>query len=591
MSRVIAREVLSDAIKALNKWHPNTPLLLVFSRQCPGPKGNVSGNLESVRNTYDNLFSLERIGIQDDARKYYLHFCHGLSGAKDYPYSIKKPTDNYGKTHQRIINDTFAGNKANSFLARISEGKYVLKDNSEALMLGYLGAQEPIDLLPLVLVHYWNAIDEAITIGDLWNKFCSTFGITKEPFDKVFTCSSLSDPISYSPEDESVDMRLLCLPDLYGTGAYDSDFWNRFRSILEDKLRGLKWQGRLGPLVSGITSALMNDQAVFLVGAPGTGKTTIATRAILPALRAAYGSENELCFSEFPLTPASTSADLFGFQGLDGSWINGPFVEVVMHPYALDTEAEEQDAENNIVDNATRISEDVPHLVFFDEANRVDIEALLSPIQPALDRMQARTPGGVVTLGRSQYTLPSRLWRVFSGNSPSIDIGRKEQSRPFKRRISVVIPPDPMADLLVSSSRFRSACIELLQRAADVPDVEVSEPALAFLGDLVTNSTRLEDLRMVLDSVRQLPQVAITVGLLESILLRAAAHKALRQDGPLDASLNQSLIGLITGDYSLVEQIVAMANERGFPQFSSSIQHDLISLDGANGGFGIEPLL
>jgi hypothetical protein len=118
--------------------------------------------------------SLERIGIQDDARKYYLHFCHGLSGAKDYPYAIKKPTDNYGKTHQRIINDTFAGNKANSFLARISEGKYVLKDNSEALMLGYLGAQEPIDLLPLVLVHYWNAIDDAIKKGDLWNRFCVT---------------------------------------------------------------------------------------------------------------------------------------------------------------------------------------------------------------------------------------------------------------------------------------------------------------------------------------------------------------------------------------------------------------------------------
>ena len=85
-----------------------------------------------------------------------------------------------------------------------------------------------------------------------------------------------------------------------------------------------------------------------------------------------------------------------------------------------------------------------PHLVFFDEANRVDIEGLIAPVQAALDRMQARKPGGVITLGRDQYVLPAKVWRIFAGNSPATDIGRKEQSRPFKRRLSVVSPPDPM---------------------------------------------------------------------------------------------------------------------------------------------------
>ena len=592
MGRTISREALSQAIKSVNRWHPNTPLLLVFSKQCPGPQGNVLGNLESVRNVYDTLFCLESIGIQDDARKFYLHFCHGTAGAKDFPYAIRKPTDNYGKTHQRIINDTFAGNKTNSFLARISEGRYLLKEDAGDLMLNYLGIDQPIDLLPFVLIHYWNSIGDATQIADLWGRFRETFGVTRAPFDKVFTCTSLSEPLPLAQDGEVVDMRLLCLPDIYGTGGCDSDFWNRFRSLLEDRLRALKWQGRLTPLVSGITSALMNDQAVFLVGAPGTGKTTIATRAILPSLRAAYGSDNELRFSEFPLTPASTSADLFGFQGLDGDWINGPFVEEVMEPYMAAPNPTDLTSSSLADDYDDDMStEKCPHIVFFDEANRVDIEALLSPIQPALDRMQSRKMGGVITLGRSQYTLPAKLWRIFSGNSPATDIGRKEQSRPFKRRLSVVVPPDPMIELLASSSRFRSSCIELLQRAADMSDVEISEPALALLGDLATNSSRLEDLRLVLEVVKNLPEVAMTVGLLESILLRASAHKVLRQEAPLDASLAQSLIGLISGDYEAVQQVIAVASERGFSQLATSIQRDLISSDISQSGLGVEPLL
>ena len=588
MTTVIKRESLVESVKAINKWHQNTPLLLVFSRQRPGPEGKVAGNVESVRAVYDALFNLEQIGVQDDARKYYLHFCHG-SGAKDYPFAIKKPTENYGKTHQRIIKDTFAN--ASGFLNRIAEGRYVVKENAAQLILNYLGASGPIDLRPLVLIHYWKATAGASTIGDLWKRFTSTFAVDEAPFDKIFTCSGLADLIPLAQDGEQVDMRLICLPDEYGTGACDAEFWNRFRSILEDKFSEMRWQGRVGPLAAGIASALMHDQSVFLLGAPGTGKTSIVTGAILPALRAAYGTENELRFSEFPLTPASSSADIFGFQGLDGDWVGGPFVREVMLPYAPeslnggDAETLEQSGIQPTSEGAS------PHLLFFDEANRVDIEALLSPIQAALDRMQARKPGGVVTLGRDQYILPNRLWRIFAGNSPATDIGRKEQSRPFKRRLSVVLPPDPMEEIVTSSTKFRAACLELLQRAASVPDVEVSEPALALLGDLTTNTARLEDLRIVLETIRALPQVAVTVGLLESILLRSASHKALKQDSPLDAALTQSLVGLLSGDASLVERVAEIATDRGFAQLALTIRRDVVSVQQGDGHFEIDPLL
>ena len=591
MGQVVRRDVLAEAVMTINRWHPNTPLLLVFSKQKPGPKGTVLGNVESVRDAYDSLFNLDQIGIQDASRKYYLHFCHGPSGAKDFPFAIKKPTDNYGKTHQRIIKDTFANPEG--FLTRVSEGKYNLKANAEAMILKYLDARWPIDLRPLVLLHYWNRAAAGAKIGELWKKFAAAFAVDKAPFDKVFTCRGTSDPVQFAPEGEPVDMRQVCLPSEYGTGAMDSEFWNRFRAVLEDKLKELKWQGRLGPLVAGITSGLMQDQAVFLLGAPGTGKTTLVTDAILPALREAYGTENNLKFSEFPLTPASTSSDVFGFQGLDGNWVQGPFVRDVMLPYAPDTSGTPESAEASAApsDDEPGVPTPSPHLVFFDEANRVDIEGLLAPVQAALDRMQARKPGGVITLGKDQYVLPAKVWRIFAGNSPATDIGRKEQSRPFKRRLSVVLPPDPMDEVVSSSARFRATCLELLERASKIADVERSEPALGLLGDLKTNSDRIEDLRVVLEAVRALPQVAVTVGLVESVLLRAASHKALKQDAPLDAALAQSLVGLISGDTGQVERVAELAKERGFGQLNTAVMRDVVYAQQTDGRFEIDPLL
>ena len=158
----------------------------------------------------------------------------------------------------------------------------------------------------------------------------AAFAVDKAPFDKVFTCSRLNDAVPLAPDGETIDMRQLCLPDEYGTGALDPEFWNRFRTILEDKLKELKWQGRLGPLVAGITSGLMQDQTSVPSGRARHWQTSLVTNAILPALRETYGTENNRKFSEFSLTPVSTSSDVFGFQGLDGNWVKGPFVRDVM---------------------------------------------------------------------------------------------------------------------------------------------------------------------------------------------------------------------------------------------------------------------
>jgi MoxR-like ATPase len=590
MDNYIAPQVLRDSILAINRWHPNTPLILVFARQKRQPTDSVEGGNQAVRSTYDALFSLAHVGISDDARKYYLHLCHGREDAT--PFAIRKPTANYGKTHQRIIKDTFG----QQFLDRQSSGKYRLKPDFQNLVLQYLGSDGPIDLQPLVFFRYWNNVGESRTVGDLWNRFCEEFGTNTAPYSGVFTCSGLGNPLSVvaASSVSQQTIKQLVLPSEYGIGAFNVEFWRRFRQLFQSELARLKWQGNTFDLSSQITAALMQDQSIFLLGDPGTGKTTIVLEAILPALREAYGNLNDLRLCYYSLTPSTTTADLFGFQGLDGRWVAGPLVADLLEEYESqsvpesgddlmlsdDSDDDEELQEGDSSQGTTEFLPKtllVPRLLFLDEANRIDIEGLLSPVQAAFDRLQKRMEPPTVTLGGSEYSIARRVWRIYAGNSPVADSGRREQSRPFKRRCSVIIPPDPMSAMLEREEAFRKLAYELLEKASTCSDPEVSEPSLSVLGQYKDNAGRLEDLRDVLSAVEKLRRVALTVGLVESILLRTAAQHALQPEGSLDAALCVSLGGMISGDRPAIEHLAQVAERRNCPQFARWIREYLLS--------------
>jgi MoxR-like ATPase len=570
MEVVVAPETIRDAILEINAWHQNTPLILVFSRQRREPSEIVEGGNQAVGTTYNSLFSLNHVGIADDARKYYLHMCHGQEGAT--PYAIRKPTDNYGKTHQRIIKDTFG----QQFLDRESSGKYKLREDFAKLVKGYLGVSDRIDLKPLVLYHFWNCIGDRATIGELWGAWCQEFGTDREPYAQIFFCSDLESPIPTVPASSFGPSRMkqLVLPDEYGTGTFNADFWRRFRSVLEQRIRALRWQGNANELTTNITSALMHDQSLFLLGDPGTGKTTIVLEAVVPALRQAYGIENEIGLSYHTLTPHTSTADLFGFQGLDGGWIEGPLVKELLVPYVANHGPADDQSDD---ENGVAGSLEVPRVMFLDEANRIDVEGILSPMQAAFDRLQKRMEPPNVVLGKTEYAVPKRIWRIFAGNSPVADTGRREQSRPFKRRCAMVIPPDPMASVLEREDSFRRLCLDLLKKASSCDDPEVSEPALQLYGQYGENPGRLEQLRALLNSVRTLRRVAVTVGLTESILLRAAAINVLQPEGSLDAAACLSLGSLVSGDRAAIEGLLAVSEQAGFAAFASLLRNYVIA--------------
>jgi hypothetical protein len=578
--RAVDPKAVGEAIRQINGWHQNTPLILVLSSQKRAPEAQVDGGARAVRHVYDDLFRLDHVGISDEARSHYLHMCHGT--AQEFPYAIRKPTQNYGKTHQRIIKDTFG----QQFLTRVGEGSYTLAPEFAQKVKTYLDSEAPIDLKPLLLYYYWNNLGSAIKVKDLWKAFTEQFGVDRPPYSDIFTCSGLEDDIPTVPASEFpvVLMKQFVLPDEYGTGSFNADFWRRFRTLLEQRLRQLSWQGDLQALTTDVTCALMYDQSLFLLGAPGTGKTTIVLEAILPALRSACGSESDVRFSYHTLTPNTSMSDLFGFQGLDGGWVPGPLVTDLLVPYADSRDPEKSQApaaDDPSTNEPEETSADgelsVPRVLFLDEANRIDIEGVLSPLQAAFDRLQKRLEAPVLALGLSRFLVPRRIWRIFAGNSPAADSGRREQSRPFKRRLVTVIPPDPIESALQSEDGFKRLCLDLLNKAARSDDPEVSEPASKLFGSYTNNSARLEDLRVLLAHVRTMRRVAITVGLVESILLRSACQAALGSEGALDAGVCNSLVALLAGDRAQCERLIKLCDDHRFPELRKLVQNVILA--------------
>lgn len=579
MTEVIAEDMLEDALLEMNKWHPRTPLYLVFSNQEPGEEGEVSGSSSAVAEVYNDLFGLEKIGISDEARNFHLKLSHGTD-ARGYAFGERVKSEKYGKGYQRTIKDTLT----DYGIERIGSGQYQLEPGFPEQALEYLRNSsqldfgDTLDLKPLVLWYYWDDVDDAETVGDLWNRFCEEFGVDKPPFDEMFTCTDLDQDLSKQQKGD-YSIKSLVLPQEYGGGQLDPDFWNRFRNALINELEDLDWEGPIPQLAAKVTSGLMSDQSVFLLGPPGTGKTTMVNDAIVPALREAYSGDGEPVYNSFTMTPESTQSDLLGFQGLDGGWVMGPVGDSVL--YEADGEEEDEDKDDDQEEEEDAVSvdaESVPHLLFLDEANRVNIENVLSPLQGPFDRMRQGKEPGLVTLGQEEYIMPRRVLRVFAGNSPAEDTGLKEQSRAFKRRISVMPMPDYLENMITHRGRFPALVRRRLDYLSRQDDVSISQPATELRSSWDENEEQIESLRLVLDEVRDLPDAPVTIGLLEAILLRTATHYNMERSNPLDAALTQTLIGMMGGDADQIEDVVEIAEERRLTEFKVAIESEVLDL-------------
>ena len=114
--------------------------------------------------------------------------------------------------------------------------------------------------------------------------------------------------------------------------------------------------------------------------------------------------------------------------------------------------------------------------------------------------------------------------------------------------------------------------LEILERASSSDDPELSEPSLSLHGQYKENSGRLEQFRQLMLAVLILKRVPVTVGLAESIILRAATQATLRAEGSLDWSACSSLGSQLAGDRVELEKLAVVADQQNFPQLAKMIR-------------------
>lgn len=169
-----------------------------------------------------------------------------------------------------------------------------------------------------------------------------------------------------------------------------------------------------GDVVGQIVRAWAARDVVVLVGAGGTGKTTLA-KGIVRALRNVIPAESEV---EVPVTADFAESDLLGYENLAGRFVDRPLTARILR-------------------SGSPLH---PHVLLLEELNLSSVDAYLSPI------LQAIESGSAIPLtGGESVSLPLDTLVLATCNSPRDEPeSRLPMSGPTKRRATAI----PMPNLL-----------------------------------------------------------------------------------------------------------------------------------------------
>lgn len=437
----------------------------------------------------------------------------------------------------------------------------------------------------LVWLHAFSGFADTVTSwSDLWQEFSNSFlggqGIPP-PYQGRFRVATEvaipwpTDILTIRPTNE--DFQRSLLPTSFAEPLQST----RMVAILTklDELVAAEYQGlstmQRTELGRSIVGGLMGTKRVFLLGDPGTGKSTLA-RLIRSAFEDVVDANRLLVISS-EVTDKTTESTLVGFVGLDGSWIPGTLTATTNQKTLL-----------NALDQlkSAHIRNQV-NLILLDEANRKDIEALLARFQSSLDSsaLDPLDSSHEIPLGKSGvFAMSPSTFIVMTGNSPRDDHGRVEQSRPFRRRPSLLMVPNPLAEWIEGADLpgFTTRCSALWDRlASQFPDATTSA---AMSGYFQNEPAAMEGLLRVLTVMGRF-KVGISYGLLKKLLLLSAGELMLGQPtfpAALDAALEAGVTALLSADRlvdsrSLKVHMLEMAPEveQVFPRFFRFVREHL----------------
>lgn len=280
--------------------------------------------------------------------------------------------------------------------------------------------------------------DEINSWASLLNDFCKAHvygGIIPADYNSHFELPAVplqwpSDIQSSRPTNAELQAELMPSEDVGAdepTSTLVREDWQQILNELADlaRARFVGLDGKEKLLAEQVVVGLATVKRIFLIGDPGTGKSEFA-KLIETAFRAHLSERLRVIPTE--ITDKTSETTLMGFPGLDGNWVQGRLTV--------------SDAEGSLFySKSEEVPKDQVNLIILNEANRRDIEDLLSLLQSSLDSnsRDPNSPSHEIRLGKSGvHILSPDTYVVMTGNSPRDDAGRTPQSRPLRRRIGLV---------------------------------------------------------------------------------------------------------------------------------------------------------
>jgi hypothetical protein len=319
------------------------------------------------------------------------------------------------------------------------------------------------------------------------------------------------------------------------TLAVWQDILTRLVELAKPKYLGIA-AAEISQICEAAISGLVATKRVFLLGDPGVGKSEFA-KLIADAFDSVVGQDRLLSIP-VEITEKSTETSLVGFTGIDGRWIDG----------ALTSPHEGKRLMYPVGPQQTSNVRGQVNLLILNEANRQDAEALLAKIQNALDCVSKdpADPSFKIPLGASgDHRISPYTYIVMTGNSPRDDEGRVAQSRPFRRRVSLVSLPNPLTEIVTSNTTPFSQILQELWQDAASDSMLSAVDSTNFHAELAEpiNTPCLDCLKRVLIVMAE-HAGGLSYGLLKKLLILSGNRRALRGGTVAEALDASAVVGL-----------------------------------------------
>jgi len=443
-------------------------------------------------------------------------------------------------------------------------------------LYAFSGIDDSINSWPDLLQHF---VDNHTADGVIPAEYQSVFLLTAgEPWPSSF--------LSTRPTNDEYQDFLL--PGAAASHISPSDFKKLRDSLLEKiaaEYLGFS-HGELESLAVSVVSDLQSCKRLFILGEPGAGKSELA-RLVVAAFKDTF--DDRVLAITAPISDSTTNDKLIGFSTLDGTWINGVI-----------TARDEDGAQLLSQRTGTPASLSVRarrqiNVLVLDEANRRDVEALLSKLQGALDGGSGVPESDeyrVILDNSGEYFLSPNTFVVMTGNSPREDAGRLVQARPFKRRHNLIVMPNVFTRLL--GGDIKEFITQVTALFANVsPTFQLETTARAEFSNALSdteNLAQMEALRIILSALDEFA-IGVTFGLVKKVLLTAAARFGLTANfrESFDFALTEACLPLMASENVVnglsLRQRVQQADaptRTPFPVFFAAVEAVLMPVDTFN---------